>query len=134
MLQIVNDICDFVPSGMNPGTHTKDANDALSDLKNRNITLPAMIHLIRCPEGKTAKFLKSRKRNMSSEEEMAITVEMLQSGAIDDAKAIAAEIKRQSLKTINPNSREYSMIKDMVSIAQGSKYYSLFTKIYKSLK
>jgi Polyprenyl synthetase len=38
--QLMNDLCDFVPAYSNKGTATKRPEDAFSDLRNGNITLP----------------------------------------------------------------------------------------------
>ena len=45
MRQVVNDNVDWAPSYLGLSTKTKDAEDAFSDLKNGNITLPLIFHL-----------------------------------------------------------------------------------------
>ncbi len=46
VFQLVNDINDFVPSAYEKRTLAKNASDCFSDIKNKNITLPILIHLL----------------------------------------------------------------------------------------
>lgn len=72
--QLVNDNSDFVPAKMkSPSfkypvtTKSKNENDCFSDLKNKCITLPIIIHLQKCPNGLVAQYLEGRIKTLNKD-------------------------------------------------------------------
>ncbi|MEN0003043.1 MAG: hypothetical protein AAF798_02825 [Bacteroidota bacterium] len=49
MRQIINDNADVIPSQLELTTRSKLSEDAFSDVKNKNITLPVLLHLVEQP-------------------------------------------------------------------------------------
>lgn len=129
MHQIVNDNADFVPSCHGECTVSKIEQDAFSDLKNRNITLPTLIYLQLRPGGKIAQILKSANSNIRlrilSSEETNIFNEITQSLAIYYAMTVGKKIKDIARDHL---SRSSDSLEDMLKIAENNRYYQYFYK------
>ena len=83
MRQIVNDNADYLPSQLQLTTKSKHAEDALSDFRNRNITLPLILHLS-LPKGNelSKELLLYSSTSLNSEQEQALFQEMLNSKSL----------------------------------------------------
>ena len=130
MHQIVNDNADFVPSYHGESTVSKTEQDAFSDLKNGNITLPTLIYLQLRPEGTISGILKSASTNtrlrILSHEESKIFNEISQSLAIYHAMTIGKKIKDIAKNYLNI--QKSNALKDMLQIAENNRYYRYFYK------
>ncbi len=137
MQQIMNDNCDFVPSICGETTVAKECEDALSDLRNRSVTLPLIIHLQRVPNGKTAKHFKENRKILMEE---VFFEELTESWSIYFSMSIAKRINVLAQKRLDINSEEMKLtIKDMCEVINNNKYYKHFynydnRKCYRSYK
>lgn len=81
--QMVNDNADNLPSSFNLSTNSKAVTDAFSDFRNRNITLPILLHFTSKSKNETAKrLIEQSDSSLSQEEEELLFQEMLQSSAL----------------------------------------------------
>lgn len=136
MLQMVNDNNDFIPSRFMEETAGKDAEDAFSDLRNLNITLPLLIHLGKKKIGAIANFLlieKHRKTNgkssLSLYEERKIFEDITESEAIYLSMKIPKEIKKGALKLLNKNNAKINpLIKTLSSVDNNRFYWHFYEK------
>lgn len=130
-LQMINDVIDFVPARYNRGSQAKTQNDAFSDLRNRNITLPLLLHFEKVPDGRITAFLEAGRTGQPIPEfdECQFCLEALDSGAIDAAQQCAVAIKRLALIELNPSNEFYPLLKDVLSIVHGSADWNTLKRI-----
>jgi len=125
MRQLVNDVSDFVPSYAQIDTKTRLAKDAMSDLRNGNITLPVILHLEACPKGRAMQYLENP-NSWSSERELAIYEEMISNHAIFKSMSIARKIRDKALEELGENFPNYTFFEDMSRVADVNKFYRFF--------
>jgi len=126
ILQIVNDNGDFVPASEELTTSSKISADALSDLRNMNITLPISLHLIRKKESKIKAFLDSGGLESAYVSGEVYSDEIAESHAIYYAMKIGKKLEKQVLLLLNAQNPAFENFKDMASVAQNNKYYRYF--------
>lgn len=124
MHQIVNDIADFKPAFGNDITHTKDQNDALKDLKNKNITLPIMIHLLNTKNSKIKQYLDHP--NYPYFNTTVYSDDICASSAIYITMAIGKEIQKKLPLLLNPNNIYHKYIVDATKVAENNRFYHYF--------
>lgn len=132
VFQMVNDITDLVPSEKNTGTKTKSGNDAFSDFKNRNVTLPLALHLC----SKYAEYAINLLETKSSIPKQCfffndteLCNDMLASGSIKTSRHTASEIKRGMLLLLNEKNSEFVLLKDCMAVASHNRFYGTLDKI-----
>lgn len=127
MRQIVNDCCDWAPASFELSTKAKTAQDAMSDLKNRNITLPLLFHLkVSTEESSIRNFLKS---NSVHPDERLMFEEIIASNGLKMAMDTGHELAKEAISFLPHSSRKKTAVwylKDMAKIANNNKYYSKF--------
>lgn len=127
MRQIVNDCCDWAPSYFGLDTKAKIAQDALSDLKNRNITLPLLFHLREeTTESTITAFLKGE---LDAFNEEVVFKEIIASNSLKNAMKAGHDLANEAVFFLTNSDREKSAgwyLKDMAKIANNNKYYRRF--------
>ena len=132
MRQLINDNCDIVPSYKNLTTNAKVKQDAFSDLRNQNITLPLLFHYVNGEGSFLNKCLDEKQDQLSEKEESIIFDEIRASGAVFKSMSIARLLGKNALSklkseycTINQNED----IRDIFSIMNINKfYYEIYKK------
>lgn len=121
MRQLVNDNADYIPSFFQLSTKGKTPEDALSDLQNRNITLPLIFHLDTPVSSNMLDYLEGKTQEIRSKE-ADVFEEMLNSFAL--LKAIQnAKILGESAKSyLNPTNPAFQFIADSCNIVQWNKF------------
>lgn len=123
-LQIMNDNCDLVPSTKAEGTVEKRCSDAYSDLRNRNITLPIMLHLQRRNKGKIADYLKNPLLVLNEQ----IAFQQLCAGfSIYYSMDYGKSLKDKLLAYLSLcNGSGFAMLEAMSRIIANNRYYRVF--------
>jgi hypothetical protein len=122
MMQIVNDITDFVPTE----TSAKNKDDVMSDLKGRNVTLPVLIHLVNNPDSMILPMLLDENHDWSKQNTDEILKEFLLCGSLKKARRIgrALAYKAAACLTNIPNEpNEVRIFQNMCGIALNNKEY-----------
>ena len=126
MQQIVNDNCDFVPSKYNDGTKAKNNNDGLSDLRNRCITLPLLIHLQNCPNSAIERYLSLD--NYAFDENYFFR-EITGTWSIYYSMTVAKEIKKKLIDEFTQREKEVNEgLINLWSVADNNRFYKHFYK------
>jgi len=124
MQQIVNDNCDLVPSIYTNGTKAKKRQDALSDLKNKCITLPLLIHLQRSPNGLIAEYLKSEKNKFNED---FFFKEVVEKHSIFYSMSMAKKMSKKIIGETEEQEKQMDNgLKDLWSIAENNRFYKHF--------
>ncbi|MDZ4705556.1 MAG: polyprenyl synthetase family protein [Saprospiraceae bacterium] len=127
MRQIVNDCCDWAPSHFGLNTKAKTAQDALSDLKNRNITLPLLFLLKEeTTESTINGFLKGELNEFN---EAVVFQEIIASTSLKSAMKTGYGLANEAVFFLTNSNREKSAawyLKDMAKIADNNNYYHRF--------
>jgi geranylgeranyl pyrophosphate synthase len=124
MQQIMNDNCDMVPSTMASGTVEKHCTDAFSDLRNRNITLPILLHIQRRNKGMIADYLK----NTALELNERIAFQQLCAGfsiyySIDCGKCL----RNKLIAYLSPQGGiGFARLEAMSRVGENNRYYRFF--------
>ncbi|MFN0037023.1 MAG: hypothetical protein ACKVUS_18365 [Saprospiraceae bacterium] len=127
LLQIVNDNADFVPASEGLTTSAKMSNDALSDLRNQNITLPIALHLIRSGDGgQVAVFLKSGGDPAVCLEDEVYSKELAASYAIYYSMRIGKDLEKDALALLSRENPAYENFKNMTGVAGNNRFYRYF--------
>lgn len=121
MRQLVNDNADYIPSFFQLSTKGKAPEDALSDLHNRNITLPLIFHLDSEVSAYLLDYLEGKTQEIKNQE-ADVFEEMLNSFAL--LKSIQnAKILGESAKGyLNPTNPAFQFIADSCNIVQWNKF------------
>ncbi len=128
MRQVINDNADVVPSSLGLATHSKFPEDAFSDLRNRNITLPLMLHLAQHPNGQIGQWLSSDETMLSPQQELAFSEELQQSFAIYQSIQFGKLLARMSLQHLSAQNTPALMLADSCNIAEWNKFLSPLIK------
>lgn len=125
MHQIVNDVTDFKPAFGADITATKDHQDDLKDLRNKNITLPLMIHLLKAPESKIKTFLDhpAYPGNFFPE---VYSDDICASSAIYIAMKAGKEMSKTIIPLLNPENPYTTCLTDAARIAENNRFYRYF--------
>lgn len=132
MVQIVNDLCDLVPSTFNANSPTKGQTDAYSDLKTKNITLPLLLHLKNQADGYVKQHLESRANILTPSNEWKALKELFNSKSIAKTRESIVQLRKRSVSLLdkdkgNPN---YSLFVNMCDFA----YSNTFEHFYRRLR
>ena len=122
--QIVNDISDFVPKEFSKNNPGKNAEDALSDFKNGNITLPLFIHLGEDRDSTLHIYLKKGKNQLSAQEEPQIVEELIKKLSIYRAMRVPKCMKGNMIKYLNKENSK--LLEDAINIVENNEYYRFF--------
>jgi len=125
MRQVVNDNVDWAPSYLGLSTKTKDAEDAFSDLKNGNTTLPLISHLRHKRKDVIHNYLKGEIQ-IDEQVERALYDTMIDSGALKDAIKIGRGIHEEAVSFLDKKNPATAYLTDMSKIALNNKYYHCF--------
>lgn len=121
--QIVNDNADMIPSYYGEKTISKKVEDAMSDLRNRNITLPIYIHINRYPEGKIMKYIKSDDKYIEEKLEKEIFHEFVAGLSVFYSMAIAKDIGKNAAKLLDKNNAIYPKLISKLNHVGNNRYY-----------
>lgn len=124
MHQIVNDNTDFVPSWAREETSAKICCDALSDLRNKNVTLPVAIHLLRCPNGAIETYLAANE-NEAVWPELRFSEEIIEHSIFESIK-VGKLIKPICLQLLNFKNPQYVFLEDTAKVAENNRFYRYF--------
>ena len=130
MLQIINDIGDFVPPQYNLGTEEKLPEDAYSDIKHRKLTLP-IIYSLTHGDKKDNQIIVEALMNHGLEKNklIEITKILVRNGSIDYCKKTALNFIIKGKKYLRIFSKEKRMpLSAMEVIAWTNRYYKALSK------
>lgn len=131
MMQVVNDTADFVPER---GTVSKQLNDAFSDLKNYNITLPLIFHLSHPRKHCIIdQFLETGAIDLLNHKDEVLS-EIVESSALLKAMKVGRDIADQAKKYVLEEIPSGSYLLDMLEIAFNNRYYHHIYKAKKCIK
>jgi len=134
VMQIINDIGDFVPPKYNAGTEEKLPEDAYSDIKHKKLTLPLIYTLIKGSESNKTEIKRILERDNPSEEELIKVTELLvNNGSISFSQKIARDFMEKAKKAINIFSKEErDPLSTMGVISWSNRYYKALKEFKKS--
>lgn len=129
--QLVNDNTDFIPAKMKSpsfkyptSTKAKSENDCFSDLKNKCITLPIIIHLQRCGNGKIAKYLEDEIYEI---DEKVFFEEIVEEWSIFYSISTVKAINDCLQKQIEEESQDFRQnFASLCSSAKNNKFYKRY--------
>ncbi|MEQ1746181.1 MAG: hypothetical protein ABMA02_12195 [Saprospiraceae bacterium] len=128
LAQLVNDLTDLLPMRFEQDTIAKIPEDAYSDLRNDNITLPLIFFLDQNPDYP----YPSLRHDLHTSEKQDAVFELLKplcrTTLIPMLREWAGQTKRTWLSRGNPN---YAFFGDVISIARNGRYFNHFGKIEK---
>lgn len=129
MMQLINDTSDFVKD---KGTLNRSNYDVLSDLRNKTITLPVLLHLGNSPRvGLVYKALQKKKNFQLEGKHNEILKELIFSEALQNTMKIGRDLAKLAEELLCPDNKVYHKLKDLLSIAYKNRYYH---HIYKAKK
>ncbi len=136
MRQIINDNADFVPSVYGLATLSKTADDAFSDLKNRNITLPLIYHLSASPRGAIASWLKDGDLSINNSTQKNFAEILLSDHALFKSVQLSRLLASISENYLKGHTVAEQMLADTCQIAWWNKFLApvVKTKAYKGFK
>lgn len=136
MRQIINDNADFVPSVFGLATLSKTAEDAFSDLKNRNITLPLIYHLSASPKGSIASWLKNGDLSLDNSAEKGFAEVLLSDHSLFKSVQLSRLLATISERHLDGQTTAEQMLADTCQIAWWNKFLApvVKTKAYKGFK
>ena len=121
--QMVNDNADNIPSSFNLSTKSKTVADAFSDFRNRNITLPILLHLTSKNNNEIAKRLVEQSdSSLDQKEEEVLFQEMLQSSALFKAMQYPKILVALCQKLIPVRNKASELLLDTCSIVHWNKF------------
>lgn len=130
MLQIINDIGDFVPPKYNLGTEEKLPEDAHSDIKHGKLTLPIIYSLVHGNEKENKIIIEALKNsNLEDNKFIEVTKVLVKNGSIDFSKKTALDFVKKaknSLKIFPEEKRE--LIAGLCFMAYTNRYYKALQK------
>lgn len=123
--QIVNDVADIVPKERSKQTVGKTPEDAFSDLKNRNITLPLIYHLQKKYKRSIENYLREPGRypDLIENNQEFLRKDFLNSHAIDNSICITRCLHEYSKGFLNKYNPITPFLINMSEIANWNTYY-----------
>jgi geranylgeranyl pyrophosphate synthase len=136
MRQLINDNADFTPSSYQLSTLSKTPQDALSDLKNRNITLPLIYHLSEHPQSPIANWLHSREETLTAAQEISFSQLLITDHSIFKSIQQSRLLATIAYTNLEETSEESTLLADTCEIAWWNKFLApmVKTKQYKQFK
>ncbi len=156
-LQATNDVNDFVPSSFEKSTVAKNASDCFSDIKNKNITLPIMIHLLYLDNkielkwmeaySKGYKYMEGERKRRPNRKKRLILKLLVEGHGLKtkDESRITLEIAPLLLHYIIPIGQKWAnmakdcldldthsgpLLADLTEISEDNKYYKYIYSFY----
>jgi geranylgeranyl pyrophosphate synthase len=124
MLQIINDIGDFVPQDENRGTEEKLSEDAHSDLIHGKLTLPIIYTLTKDNKNKETIIEALNNRKYKKSDLVKVTKILLKNGSIDFSEKVAMDFMKKAKKSIeNFPTEKRKFLSTMGVIAWTNRYY-----------
>lgn len=123
--QIINDNCDFVPSIYHEATVGKTCGDAFSDLKNRSVTLPILIHFTQSENEKILNYINTEEARLR---EMDFFKEITQAFSIYFSMTVGKRIKSNGLSCLelDMNVNKNRRIQELCFLAGNNRFYKYF--------
>lgn len=130
MLQIINDIGDFVPPKYNLGTEEKLPEDAYSDIKHGKLTLPIIYSLTHGSKEDNKLVIEALTNpNIEDHKLIEVTKTLVRNGSIDFSKKTALDFITQGKKHLKIFSKEKrTALSTMEVIAWTNRYYKALSK------
>ncbi|MDD5341675.1 MAG: polyprenyl synthetase family protein [Patescibacteria group bacterium] len=130
MLQIINDIGDFVPPEYNLGTEEKLPQDAYSDIRHGKLTIP-IIYCLTHGSSDEIKLVKEAltNKNIESKKLIEVTNILVNNGSIDFAKQTAHDYASKAKKYLKIfPTKVQDLIGEMCFMAYSNRYYKELQK------
>ncbi len=130
MVQIINDISDFVPPEFNKGTEEKIPDDAFSDMKHGKLTLPILYTLINGTNRDKFEITKIfMEKDFGLEKLVSGTRLLVKNGSIASAKNIALKYadKAKSYLVVLPDEKK-KLLDQLTFQAYANRYYKALQK------
>jgi geranylgeranyl pyrophosphate synthase len=136
MRQIINDNADLVPAVHGLSTLSKLPEDAFSDLRNRNITLPLIYHLSQSPNGMIAQWLGSEEHKMSNADQQAFSRILLEDHSLFKSIQMSRLLAKTAEDYLTARSASALLLADTCQIAWWNKFLApvVKTKAYKTYR
>ncbi len=131
MLQIINDIADFVPASLVQGTEEKIPEDAYADLKQGRLTLPAIHALFHAAPNDRRQISQALSVIHFTEPELInVTRMLLRNKSIRYAQRMAEQFARDAKSCLSIFPAEQRIpLEDMCFIAYTNRYYKALQKL-----
>jgi geranylgeranyl pyrophosphate synthase len=124
MLQIINDIGDFVPAKYNDGTEEKLPEDAHSDIRHGKLTLPIIYTLTKDKENKEIIIEALNNKKIKRTDLVKVTKILINNGSIDFSKKVAMDFMNEAKKSIqNFPIEKRRFLSSMGVMAWTNRYY-----------
>lgn len=133
MMQIINDIGDFVPPEYNLGTEEKLPQDAYSDIRHGKLTIP-IIYCLTHGSANEIKLVKEAltNKNIELKKIVEVTKALVNNGSIDFAKQTAHEYASKAKKYLKIfSAKDQDLIGGMCFMAYSNRYYKDLQKFKK---
>lgn len=129
LIQLINDIIDFVPASLQDGTAEKVPDDAYADIRNRHVTLPFYYFWKTLSVNSRNDFIKRFGILVDSKNEELARM-MVQSGAINRAQCEARKIARKCRVLMKQFPRVFhDPLNEMLVIAYSNRFYKAFKRL-----
>lgn len=123
LVQLVNDIIDFIPSR----TVDKIEEDAFSDLRNGTMSLPLILYFAQSPDYEFKKLQNDLRRSQSR------VFKILLPSVINSCIPVSELFAYRLPQMLNEYNQEYDLLADMSSLGYENKYYYYYRAKYKLL-
>jgi len=130
MLQIINDIGDFVPPKYNLGTEEKLPEDAYSDIKHGKLTFPIIYSLTHGNKEENKLVIEALTNpNIEDTKLIEVTKILVKNGSIDFSKKTALDFvrKAKSYLKIFPKDKK-GLFEEMCFVSFTNRYYKALSK------
>lgn len=129
LMQIVNDLTDFVPTDYNAPNTTKDKSDTFNDLKTKNVTLPILVYLVSSnKDSLLKKKLVAEESELLEVEEYEILHELISSKTIDKTLDICIQIKEHIISVLDKENINTSLLNNLCDVVHTNKFTNFLRK------
>lgn len=126
LTQMLNDIADLIPAKFRQGSIAKIPEDAFSDLRNINVTLPTIFFLSEYQDF-SLQFLRSDLYNSQKQQDLFnLFKPICKTKLIPLLRVYAIDFRDRNL---NMRNKFYSMLGDTISVAWSPRYFKYFGRI-----
>ena len=134
LVQIINDLGDFIPPKIGVQGIGKVYQDQYSDLKHGCITFPAY-HVLRVGTSEQKEAIIRVKGNMEAVDCFDVTEVLIESGAVEEAKKLASSFAKTARRALDrfPKSLARDFLSTSLSISRTNKFYGAFRNIEKEM-
>lgn len=136
MRQLINDNADWVPASYKLSTLSKLPEDALSDLKNRNITLPMIFHLAESPRSIIAQWLAGSQKNLTARQEQEFALAIMSDHSIFKSIQLSRLLATIANTFLEGEGEAEALLADTSQIAWWNKFLApvIKTEAYKAYR